>query len=323
MPDSAQATVVWIGEALAKHGLPADHPNAIDRQAAFWIAAAEQGLAGRVRLGVPCLASREELLRFHDAAHVNWVALCSQSGSGLVDDEDTPAYPGVYEDAAARVGTALAALRMIMSGEARCSFQPVGGMHHGRRHRGAGFCPFNDIGVVIETLRAEYGVGRIAYVDIDAHHGDGVFYSYEADPRLVIADIHQDGRTLYPGTGHAEETGKGAAVGSKLNLPLAPGARDGDFLAAWERAEAHLEARRPEFVILQCGADSLAGDPLADLRLTAACHAHAARRLLALAQRHAQARLMVFGGGGYRAENIAGAWTAVLRELIAATGKVG
>lgn len=323
MPDSVSETVVWIGEALGKHGFPDAHPNAIDRQAAFWNEAEKQGLGARVRLGEPRLASRDELLRFHDAAHVNWVALCSQSGSGLVDDEDTPAYPGVYEDAAACVGTALAALSMIMSGTTSRSFQPVGGMHHGRRHRGAGFCPFNDIGVVIETLRARHGVGCIAYVDIDAHHGDGVFYSYEADPRLIIADIHQDGRTLYPGTGHAEETGKAAAAGSKLNLPLAPGAQDRDFFAAWERAEEHLEAHQPEFFILQCGADSLAGDPLADLQLTAAAHGHAARRLVALAQRHAQARLMVFGGGGYRAENVAAAWTAVLRELIAGTGKVG
>jgi len=311
-------TVVWLGEALEKRHFPAQHPNAIDRQAAFWAEAQRQGLHERVRLGEPRLATREELLRFHSASHVNWVQLCSQQGSGFIDDADTPAYPGVYEDAAHRVGTALDALSRLMAGTARRSFQPVGGMHHARRERGAGFCPFSDIGVVIETLRAQNGIRRIAYVDIDAHHGDGVFYSYERDPDLIIADIHQDGRTLYPGSGHAEETGRDAAAGTKLNLPLPPGSGDPEFLAAWAQAEAHLERLQPEFVIFQCGSDSLAGDPLADLRLTAAAHAHATRRLVALAERHARGRLMAMGGGGYRADNVAAAWTAVLQALVLA-----
>ena len=313
------ATVVWLGQALEKPRFPPGHPNAIDRQAAFWNEATRLGLDQRVRLGEPRLATREELQRFHSASHVSWVELCSRRGHGFVDDADTPAYPGVYEDAAARVGTALAALAQLMDGTARRSFQPVGGMHHGRRERGAGFCPFNDIGVVIETAREKYGVRRIAYVDIDAHHGDGVFYSYESDPDLIVADIHQDGHTLYPGTGHAGETGKNDAVGTKLNLPLAPGANDRDFFAAWSCAESHLDRHRPEFFILQCGADSLAGDPLADLCLSPAAHAHATRRVVDLAERHAGGRLMVLGGGGYRPDNVAAAWTSVLRELVAAT----
>ena len=311
-------TVVWAGEALVRHRASGNHPNAIDRQSAFWDEACRQGLNERFAVGAPRLATREELLRFHDIAHINWVELCSRHGTGHVDDEDTPAYPGVYEAAATRVGTALEALAQIMTGHCARSFQPAGGMHHGRRHRGAGFCPFNDIGVVIETLRAQYGVRRIAYVDIDAHHGDGVFYSYADDPDVIIVDIHQDGRTLYPGTGHAEETGTGVAAGTKLNLPLAAGATDSDFALAWDRAQAHLDRFAPEFVIFQCGADSLAGDPLADLRLSCAAHAQAARTLVALAERHAHGRLMVFGGGGYDETNIAAAWTAVVRELVEA-----
>jgi acetoin utilization protein AcuC len=311
-------TVVWMGEALEKRHFPAQHPNAINRQAAFWAEAQRLGLHERVRLGAPRLATPEELLRFHSASHVNWVRLCSQQGSGFIDDADTPAYPGVYEDAANRVGTALEALSLLMAGTVRRSFQPVGGMHHARRERGAGFCPLSDIGVVIESLRAQHGIRRIAYVDIDAHHGDGVFYSYERDPDLVVVDIHQDGRTLFPGSGHAEETGKDGAAGTKLNLTLPPGSGDPEFFAAWEQAEAHLERLQPEFFILQCGADSLAGDPLADLRLTPAAHAYAARRLVAQAERHARGRLMAMGGGGYRAENVAAAWAGVLQELVLA-----
>ena len=311
----AQQTAVWAGDALTAHRMPGNHANTIDRQTAFLEAAHREGLLERVSLGAPRMATRDELLRFHGAAHVSWVELCSQNGTGHVDDEDTPAYPGVFEAAATRVGTALSAIEKLMSGQVCRSFQPVGGMHHGRRHRGAGFCPFNDIGVVIETLRAQHGIRRIAYIDIDAHHGDGVYDAYASDPDVIIADIHQDGRTLYPGTGHADETGIGAAAGTKLNLPLAPGATDRDFFPAWARAQAHLDPFRPEFIIFQCGADSLAGDPLADLRLSSAAHAHATRGLLKLADSCAKGRLMVLGGGGYHAENVADAWTAVLREL--------
>ena len=129
---------------------------------------------------------------------------------------------------------------------------------------------FNDVGVVIDTLREQFGIQRIAYVDIDVHHGDGLYYPYEEDPDLIYADIHQDGRTLYPGTGHAHETGKGAAKGTKLNIPLLPGMGDKEFFEVWEAVEAHLRKFKPEFILFQCGADSLAGDPLAMLQYTPA-----------------------------------------------------
>jgi acetoin utilization protein AcuC len=170
--------------------------------------------------------------------------------------------------------------------------------------------------VVIDTLRSQYGVKRIAYVDIDVHHGDGLFYPYEDDPDLIYADIHEDGRFLYPGTGDAFERGRGEAEGTKLNIPLPPGAGDREFMREWERVVDLLRRHRPEFVILQCGADSLAGDPLAHLQYTPAAHAHAARSLCALANEMAQGRIMGFGGGGYNRGNLAAAWCAVLDEFI-------
>jgi acetoin utilization protein AcuC len=176
---------------------------------------------------------------------------------------------------------------------------------------------FNDLGLVIRSLREIHGVRRVAYVDIDVHHGDGVFYSFEDDPDLILADIHEDGRYLYPGTGHAAETGRGAAAGTKLNLPLPPGAGDRAFFEAWDRVLEHLDRHRPEFILFQCGADGLAGDPLAHLCLTPAAHAHAARSLNRLAQEQCNGRLMVFGGGGYKLSNLAAAWCAVLSELVA------
>jgi acetoin utilization protein AcuC len=262
-------------------------------------------------------ASREALERFHRPAYVERVMHASREGTGYLDYGDTPAFPGCFEVGAHLVGAALEGARRVMSGEARRTFQPIGGLHHARREAAAGFCVFNDLGVVIETLRAQYGVRRIAYVDIDVHHGDGVFYEYESDPELAIADIHESGLHLYPGTGFADERGRGAAHGTKLNVALPPGAGDGEFFAAWETVERFLERFGPEFIILQSGADGLAGDPLADLRLTPAAHALAARALVALAERLAQGRIMVFGGGGYSLENLSMAWCAVLEALTA------
>jgi acetoin utilization protein AcuC len=310
--------LLFVGDALGSYGFPDGHPFSVDRQGAFWAAAHGQGLHKRVTLAAPRRASREELLRFHDAKHVDWVETRSRIGAGYLDYGDTPAFPGVLEAASAVAGSALEGLHRIMAGDARRTFQPIGGMHHARRERSAGFCVFNDLGGVIDTLRAQYGIRKVAYVDIDVHHGDGVFYSYEADPDLVFADIHEDGRYLYPGTGSAEETGSGAAEGTKLNLPMAPGAGDTQFFAVWERVIDHLRRHRPEFFILQAGADSLAGDPLAHLELSPAAHAHATRTLIDLAEDTASGRLMVFGGGGYDLGNLASAWTGVLAELVKA-----
>nr|MDJ0928712.1 acetoin utilization protein AcuC [Gammaproteobacteria bacterium] len=155
------------------------------------------------------------------------------------------------------------------------------------------------------------------YVDIDAHHGDGVFYAFAADPEICIADLHEDGRYLYPGTGHASETGEGQAAGTKLNLPLMPGAGDADFLKAWEQAERFIDDFAPEFVLLQCGADSLAGDPITHLQCSAAAHGQVAARLCRLADRHCDGRLVALGGGGYNRDNLARGWTAVVTALAA------
>jgi acetoin utilization protein AcuC len=155
----------------------------------------------------------------------------------------------------------------------------------------------------------------VAYVDIDAHHGDGVFYAFEDAAEVVFADVHEDGHYLYPGTGAAEEAGTGAGRGLKLNVPVPAQAGDEAFFEAWERVETFIDAQAPQFILLQCGADSLAGDPITHLRYTAAAHAHAAQRLCELAQRHCEGRLLALGGGGYNRDNLARAWTAVLAEL--------
>ncbi len=313
--------LLYVGEALGKYGFPNGHPFGPDRQDAFWKETLKQGLDKQARLAVPRPATREEIERFHTPDYVNRVDQLSAIGYGSIDYGDTPAYPGVYDASSAVVGAALEGLARVMSGDCYRSFQPIGGLHHARRGAGAGFCVFNDCGVVIDTLREKFGLRRIAYVDIDVHHGDGLYYPYESDAELIVADIHEDGMFLYPGTGDAEERGKGKAAGTKLNIPMQPGAGDQQFFEAWERVVEFLKRHKPEFIVFQCGADSLAGDPLAHLKYSPAAHAHAARSLCQLANEMSSGRIMGFGGGGYDRGNLALAWNAVLKEFLTASDK--
>ena len=252
---------------------------------------------------------------FHSAQYLEFVRERSASGAGHLDGGDTPAFKGVYEAAAVVVGATLTAMDAIMAGKCRRAFVPIAGLHHAARDRAAGFCVFNDCGVAIEQLKRA-GLKHIAYVDIDAHHGDGVFYAFEDDAAVVFADLHEDGRYLYPGTGAASETGRGAAQGMKLNVPLPPGADDATFASVWPLVTAHLEKFAPEFIILQCGADSLEGDPITHLRFSPKVHGRAARELAALADALGHGRVLALGGGGYNRANLAQAWTAVVENLM-------
>jgi acetoin utilization protein AcuC len=189
---------LYYGDALAHYGFGAGHPFGPDRLGAFWKECTARGLDRRALIAAPVQASEADLLRFHTHAYVERVKLQSQTGEGFLDYGDTPAFPGVYEAAATVVGSTLDAVAHAVSGAARRAFVPIAGLHHARREMAAGFCVFNDIGCAIEALRAVHGVHRIAYVDIDAHHGDGVYYAFADDPELIFADLHEDGRFLYP-----------------------------------------------------------------------------------------------------------------------------
>jgi acetoin utilization protein AcuC len=261
------------------------------------------------------MATVAELALFHTQAYIDFVATRSAAGTGYLDGGDTPAYPGIFESASIVVGTTLAAVDAVMCGNASRAFVPIAGLHHAARDKAAGFCVFNDCGVAIEHLRRQHGLQRIAYVDIDAHHGDGVFYGFVNDPDLLFADIHEDGRYLYPGTGSAAETGLGAASGTKLNIPLLPGAGDDEFAAAWIDVMSYVDAAAPEFIIMQCGADSLAGDPITHLNFSEEAHAKAATGLCELADRHCGGRIVATGGGGYNRTNLSRAWTRVVHAL--------
>ena len=155
------------------------------------------------------------------------------------------------------------------------------------------------------------------YIDIDAHHGDGVFYAFQAEPRLIYADLHEDGHYLYPGSGDSSETGKGPAQDCKLNVPMPPYANDEAFYPQFDAALTFVAQHKPEFIIFQCGADSMAGDPLTDLEYSYHAHAYAAKKIVALAHTLGHDRVLGLGGGGYNLQNIAEAWCAVVEALAA------
>ena len=311
----SDSVLVYKGSELASYGFGDPHPFGFDRHDVFQDELESAGFDGAIQYGRPRRASVDDLLLFHTADYIDMVSKKSSEGRGFLDDGDTPAMLGIFDAACDVVGTMLAAVDAVMDGTTKRAFVPIAGLHHAGRDHAAGFCVFNDLGVAVEYLRKKYGVQRIAYVDIDAHHGDGVFYGFEDDPDLIFADLHEDGRYLYPGTGSAEETGTGKAKGTKLNIPMPPGATDTDFHVAWRRVESYLEDAKPEFILFQCGADSLEGDPITHLCYTEQAHADAAAALCRLANKYCDGRIIGTGGGGYNRKNLARAWTRVVQSF--------
>jgi acetoin utilization protein AcuC len=314
----SEPVLVYKGDGIASYGFGDPHPFGLDRHGAFHDELAAAGLGNAIEYAAPGNASVDDLLLFHTADYIDMVSRMSAEGKGYLDEGDTPALLGIFDAALNVVGATLTAVDAVMDSKAKRAFVPIAGLHHAGRSHAAGFCVFNDCGVAAEYLRKRYGLQRIAYVDIDAHHGDGMFYGFEDDKDLIIADVHEDGRYLYPGTGAASETGTGRARGTKLNIPMAPGADDTDFQMAWLRVEAYLDHAEPEFILFQCGADSLEGDPITHLCYTEQAHADAATALCRLADKHCGGKVIATGGGGYNRRNLARAWTRVVQSFVEA-----
>ncbi|MDH5571565.1 MAG: acetoin utilization protein AcuC [Gammaproteobacteria bacterium] len=313
-------TVVYYGEALANYHFGDAHPFGPQRHQAFLTEFKRRGLDQRCEMKTPVVATQTQIELFHTHDYVEQVKAASLTGHGLLDGGDTPARAGIYEAAGTVVGTVIDAIDTLMTTpgftQPHHAFVPIAGLHHAARDHAAGFCVFNDCGVAIEYLRQAHQVQRIAYIDIDAHHGDGVFYAFEADPDLCFVDLHEDGRFLYPGTGAADETGAGKARGCKLNIPLPMYANDEILQKIWPTVEAFVRKSKPEFILLQCGADSIKGDPLTHMMYTPRSHAFVTQRLCLLANESAKGRLLALGGGGYHLDNIASAWCAVVESML-------
>jgi acetoin utilization protein AcuC len=313
-------TSVLLGDKLARYGFGSSHPFNNNRMEAFWNKFRELVPdTSMIEVVEPTTASEEAILSFHDKAYVDLVKKYSQLGSGYLDSGDTPVYMGVFEAAATVVGSSLRALEEVVEkrSASRHAFNPIGGLHHAYRGYASGFCVFNDIGIVIQWARDKYGLDRIAYIDIDAHHGDGVYYEFEKDPLTFIADVHEDGKYLFPGTGSREERGMGDAEGTKLNVPVAPGSTDKEFMASFREVERFIDkVAKPDLIIFQCGADCIESDPLTHLRYSPESHKYASRSLHKLAHRYCDGKIIALGGGGYDLNNIGKAWTNVVLSFI-------
>lgn len=309
-------TGVCIGEELARYHFGEVHPFGPQRYPAFLKEYRGRGLDKRVKQLKPVLANREDIELFHNSDYVEQVVRQSASGEGYLDAGDTPACKGIYEAASWVVGSTLSAVEHVCIGTLQRVMVPIAGLHHARREQAAGFCVFNDCGIAIEVLRARFGIQRIAYVDIDAHHGDGVFYSFENDPDLIFVDFHEDGRFLYPGTGDPSETGKGNAKGTKLNIAMPMGANDEEFKSRWVETESFLLAAKPEIILFQCGADSLKDDPITHMSYSALTHGWVTQRLCSIANQCCNGRIVAMGGGGYNLDNVAQAWCAVVEGFL-------
>jgi acetoin utilization protein AcuC len=261
-------------------------------------------------------ASRDEIQLFHDDSYIRMVEQYSKKGSGLLDAGDTPAFKGCYEATGLVVGASLEAADNVMSGRLSHCFNPSGGLHHAHPERASGFCIFNDPAIVIAYLKTRYKTKRLLYLDIDAHHGDGVMYGYYDDPAVLDIDFHESGNFLFPGTGFPDETGKGDAQGLKLNIPLPPATGDQAYLEAFREIVPETVRRfKPDVILVQCGADGHLDDRLAHLRLTTNVYSAVIRAMHQLAHELCNGRLLLFGGGGYTLANVPRVWTIALATL--------
>jgi acetoin utilization protein AcuC len=236
-------------------------------------------------------------------------------GYGLGTSDD-PVFAGMYDASALVAGGSALAARALWDGDAEHAVNIAGGLHHAMRDHASGFCIFNDVVLAIRELLAS-GAGRIAYVDVDVHHGDGVQAAFYDDPRVLTISLHQDPRTLFPGTGLPSEIGRGAAEGTALNVALPPGTDDAGWLRAFRAVvPSAVRAFGPDVLVTQCGCDTHHDDPLANLDLTVDGQRTAIGDLHALAHQLAGGKWLAFGGGGYGLVRcVPRTWTHLIAEM--------
>lgn len=318
--------------ALSHYVFTPNHPMQPVRVSLTLDLAGMVGLLGHPSLRAvrPQPATDEDLARVHTPAYIRtvralgehpddaWAALRQEaSRAGLTSADNTP-FAGMHDVTSLVAGSTLSAARLVMSGQVSHAFSIAGGLHHAHADRASGFCIYNDLGVAIAGLRAEYPDCRVAYIDVDAHHGDGVQDMFYDDPTVLTISLHESGRYLFPGTGFINELGAGRGYGMSVNIPLEPYTWDALFLEAFDEiVPPLLQAFRPDIIVTQAGCDSHFLDPLTHLATTTDLWPPLMQRIDALAHDLCQGRLVVTGGGGYAIyEVVPRAWTRVLASLL-------
>jgi acetoin utilization protein AcuC len=311
-------TLAW-DDRLTGYDFGPGHPLAPVRVELTMALARELGVLDlpSVSVVVPAPAEAEELELVHDADYIDAVRHAGRDGRGNgrygLGTPDNPVFAGMHEASALVVGATLAAARAVWPGEARHAVNIAGGLHHAMRRSASGFCIYNDPAIAIAWLLAS-GAQRVAYVDLDVHHGDGVQAAFYADPRVLTISLHEHPATLFPGTGLAAEIGTGDGRGYAVNVALPAGTGDAGWLRAFDAVVPPLlRSFRPEVLVSQHGCDSHRLDPLAHLELSVDAHRRAALMVHGLAHEVAGGRWLLTGGGGYQlVQVVPRSWTHLL-----------
>jgi acetoin utilization protein AcuC len=311
-------TLAW-DERLIGYDFGPGHPLAPVRVELTMALARELGVLAQPSVSVlgPAPATRDELELVHDPAYIDAVAQAGRDGLGNLryglGTPDDPVFPGMHEASALVVGATLAAARAVWRGEALHGANIAGGLHHAMRRSASGFCVYNDPAVAISAL-LDAGAERVAYVDLDVHHGDGVQAAFYDDPRVLTISLHEHPATLFPGTGLASENGRGDGRGYAVNMPLPAFTGDAGWLRAFDAVVPPLlRAFRPEVLVSQHGCDSHRLDPLAHLELSIDAQRRGALMVHDLAHEVCGGRWLLTGGGGYElVQVVPRSWTHLL-----------
>ena len=276
------------------------------------------------QIAAPRMATDEELCLIHDPNFVNAVRLAGQGklkdeaaeGYGL-GTEDTPIFENMHEASALLVGGTLTAADYVMTGKANHALHLGGGLHHGFRGKASGFCVYNDSSVAIKYLQEKYKA-RVLYVDTDAHHGDGVQWSFYDDPNVCTLSIHETGRYLFPGTGNVNERGQGKGYGYSFNIPVDAFTEDDSWLDAYKNTLTEVaEFFKPDVILTQNGADAHYLDPLTHLSSTMRIYREIPKLAHEIAHKYCEGRWIAVGGGGYDIWRVVPrAWSLIWLEMI-------
>jgi acetoin utilization protein AcuC len=320
---SGRVELVWYGDDAPRYDHGPQHPLRFPRVVLTRDLIHAYGLVDGERVAeTPARsATDEELALVHTERYVDAVRRAGHGEPGPwwefgFGPGDNPIFPGMHEASARAAGASLVAADAVLSGRAAHAFNPAGGLHHAMPERASGFCVYDDPALAVAWL-LDRGVERVAYVDVDVHHGDGPQEIFYDDPRVLTVSLHQSGATLFPGTGFVDEIGAGDARGSAVNVPLPPLTGDELWLDAFRRVVVPLvEAWQPGVLVTQLGCDTHHSDPLANLLLTTGAYRETARMLHDLAHRAAGGRWVATGGGGYQwAGVVPRAWTIYFAEM--------
>jgi acetoin utilization protein AcuC len=300
-------------DALTGYDFGADHPMAPGRVQNTVSLATQLGVIDRLEIVAPPEIDLELIRKVHHDDYIAAVRAAEPNAAFGLGTSDNPVFPGMHEVAARVSMASVEAARSVWSGESLRASNISGGLHHAMPDRTSGFCVYNDIAVAIRWL-LDQGCQRVAYVDVDVHHGDGVQAIFYDDPRVLTISLHETPVCLFPGTGFPTETGGPDARGTAVNLALPPGTNDAGWLRAFHAVVPHaVRAFQPTVLVTQHGCDSHEHDPLADLDLSLDGQRASYLALAALADSECEGRWVSVGGGGYSVLDVVPrAWTHLL-----------